>query len=88
MTWTGGAPNSYVTNSGYWTLDLSTSFTCRAPVSAGQFSVPSWILGQLSPGSGFLTVENDTFPQSFTASGLDFGRIEGSFATEKLVTYQ
>jgi hypothetical protein len=88
VNWTGGAPNSFVTVSGAWGLTGSFSFTCRAPLSAGQFTVPAWVLGQMPTGPGLLTMENDTFSASFTAAGLTYGRISGAVSNTVSVTYQ
>jgi hypothetical protein len=46
---------------------------CNAPASAQQFAIPSYVLQALPVGTGTLSVENSTNPQTFTASGLDFG---------------
>jgi hypothetical protein len=78
VTWTGGAAGTYVTINGTSTATvagqpLSVSFTCAAPVSAGQFTVPSYVLLALPAGSGTLGLDNFTNPTTFTASGLDFG---------------
>ncbi len=78
VNWTGGAANTYVYISGSSTANsVTASFTCYAPVSAGQFTVPSYVLLALPASSGIgggsLLVENVTAPQSFTASGLDYG---------------
>ena len=47
-------------------------FTCLAPVEAGQFSVPSYILLALPTGSGGTVVQNNVYG-SFSATGLDTG---------------
>ena len=63
---------------------MYTYFTCSAPVSAGQFTVPAAVLESLLPsgvmlgdgltttGNGDLYVVNGT-SQSFSAPGLDLG---------------
>jgi hypothetical protein len=84
VTWTGGASGTYVIISGSATSTAATaSFTCLAPVSAGQFTVPSYVLLALPAGSGSLSLENATTPVSFTATGLDLGiaLAAGSFST-------
>lgn len=74
VTWSGGATNSYVIISGSSSAGgVSGAFTCYAPVSAGQFTVPSYVLLALPAGSGSLSLENSTTPNFFTASGLDYG---------------
>ncbi len=74
VTWTGGATGTYVIISGSASsATASASFTCLAPASAGQFTVPSYVLLALPAGSGSLSLENATSPVSFTATGLDLG---------------
>ena len=74
VTWSGGATNSYVIISGSSTsAGVTGSFTCYAPASAGQFTVPSYVLLTMPAGSGSLSLENSTNPNLFTASGLDYG---------------
>jgi uncharacterized protein (TIGR03437 family) len=78
ITWTGGAPNSYVIITGASSSisgpsGVGISFKCYVPVEAGQFTVPSYILAALPAANGSVTVENETTPQSFTAPNLDYG---------------
>lgn len=74
INWAGGAAGSYVYIVGSSSSSTaSASFTCYAPASAGIFTVPSYVLLALPPGSGSLAVENVTTPVSFSASGLDYG---------------
>jgi uncharacterized protein (TIGR03437 family) len=74
ITWTGGASGSYVYIGGSSSSSsASASFVCYAPVSAGSFTVPPYVLLALPAGSGTLSVENITTPVSFSASGLDYG---------------
>jgi hypothetical protein len=87
ITWTGGVPNTYVAITGSSLLSNSAvgaSFTCYAPVGAGQFTVPSYVLLALpASASGGLAVNNGAAPGSFTASGLTAAGIvnaEVSFA--------
>lgn len=79
VTWSGGDPNSYVEISGTSsspqtpsTPVLGAGFVCYAPVSAGQFTVPSFVLLGMPIGMGSLAVQNSTTPVPFTASGLDY----------------
>jgi uncharacterized protein (TIGR03437 family) len=76
ITWTGGAPNTYVLIVGSSSSNsASASFTCYAPVSAGQFTVPSYVLLALPAGTnGNLMVEN-AVTGTFSASGLTNGSI-------------
>ena len=75
ITWTGGSPGSYVTISGSSSsASVSSYFVCLAPVAAGQFTVPPYVLATLPASTnGSLSVQNNTAPQSFTATGLDYG---------------
>ena len=47
-------------------------------MSAGQFTVPSYVLSAMPSSNGFLSVENDMSPQPFSATGLDYGLFEAS----------
>jgi uncharacterized protein (TIGR03437 family) len=84
ISWTGGAPNSYVIMSGSSSNSTaSASFTCYAPASAGQFTVPSYVLLALpASANGSLLVEN-AVTSTFTASGLTSGSLVSgvSFST-------
>jgi uncharacterized protein (TIGR03437 family) len=74
INWTGGAPASFVYIGGTSSSSTaSASFVCYAPVSAGSFTVPPYVLLALPAGNGTLGVTNESTPVSFTASGLDFG---------------
>jgi uncharacterized protein (TIGR03437 family) len=80
LTWTGGDPNGYVEIVGSSasaqtpsTPVLGAGFYCYAPVSAGTFTVPSYILLQLPIGMGSLALENATTQATFTAPGLNYG---------------
>lgn len=87
LTWTGGDGNGVVAirGSSFATAGSQTqgtSFLCSAPASLGQFTIPASILQALTPGAGTLTVENQSAPQSITASGLDLGYAHaGAFYT-------
>jgi len=95
VTWTGGAPNSYVLISGGAasaetpsTPVLGAGFFCYAAVSAGQFTVPSYILLQMPIGMGSLTVENSTTQAPFSASGLIYGYGFAAFYSSIAPAYQ
>jgi uncharacterized protein (TIGR03437 family) len=90
VTWKNAAPDSLVQISGFSSASygvdtLATSFTCSAPSSAGTFTVPPAVLLALPPtaasdgqvSASYLAVSNYTFPQSFSAAGLDAGVIYG-----------
>ena len=84
FTWTGGVPGSYVSVFGYSVINEPTEakggqsalyvyFTCSAPLSAGQFTVPAAVLESLPPSkAGYLYVANE-ITQQFSAPGLDLG---------------
>ncbi len=94
VTRNGGQPGTVVSITGTSTLatttpQISVSFTCYAPQSAGQFVIPSWVLLGLPPSTaGSLAIANITNPQSFTASGLDFAYTSGSVINDSTVAYQ
>jgi uncharacterized protein (TIGR03437 family) len=89
ITWTGGSAGTYVIISGTSSNSSVTGFfTCLAPVAAGQFTVPSYVLGTLPASTtGNLSVSNETVPQSFTATGLDYGFAIGYESTSINATY-
>ena len=92
VTWNGGSPGSYVIIGGSSSstaggLSVTASYSCYAPVSAGQFTVPPAILLQLPAGSGTASVENSTSFQPFTASGLDAGVSWGGVSISVNSTY-
>jgi hypothetical protein len=69
VTWSGGAPMSYMLISGTSTSatigsfgSVSAGFICYAPVSADTFTVPPFVLLGMPAGKGSLTVENVTTP--------------------------
>jgi hypothetical protein len=95
VTWTGGAPNSYVLISGGSSSPETPStpvfgagFFCYAPVSAGQFTVPSYILLQMPIGTGSLALENATTSVPFSASGLTYGYGFAAFYSSISPSYQ
>jgi uncharacterized protein (TIGR03437 family) len=76
VTWTGGQPGSVVVilgNSSSSTTGAFGNYTCYAPQSALQFTVPSYVTGTLPAGSGMTSVENVTDYSLFAATGLDVG---------------
>jgi uncharacterized protein (TIGR03437 family) len=84
INWTGGASGTYVFIDGSSTNasgSLSVTFECYAPVSANQFTVPSYVLLALPPsgaGEGSLGVSNSSPSQPFAASGLTTGYASAS----------
>ena len=74
VTWTGGAPGSYIFLSGSSSSgDAVGSFQCYAPESALQMTVPPFILSALPAGKGVVGLQNQTAYAPFSAKGLDVG---------------
>jgi hypothetical protein len=90
VNWTGGATESYVIISGNSTGSSGVygGFTCYAPQSALQFTVPPYVTGTLPAGTGTLSVENNANFGKFTATGIDYGVAFGITATSVNATYQ
>ncbi len=89
VTWTGGAPGTFVFISGSSSSGgVTGSFTCYAPQSALQFTVPSYVLDTLPAGTGSLSVENITQYTKFTAPNLDYGIGFGFTGFSTNATYQ
>jgi uncharacterized protein (TIGR03437 family) len=94
ISWTGGAPDSYVSIKGSSALlvdgwSLSPTFACAAPANLGRFTVPPQILLALPQGRLTVNIANQTVPQQLTASGIDFGYIVASSPeTQSSVTFQ
>jgi hypothetical protein len=90
VTWTGGASGTFVEIGGSSSATAGSAygyFTCIAPVSAGSFTVPSYVLAALPAGMGSVTVENETNFSSFTATGLNFGFAAGFVSFEVNSTF-
>jgi len=88
VTWSGGAAGSYVSISGSSQAtvggkQISASYTCLAPVAAGQFTVPPPVLLSLPAGTGTMSVADYTNVQLFNAPGLDLGLLIGGNSTSK-----
>jgi uncharacterized protein (TIGR03437 family) len=103
VTWSGGVPDKEfaliagLSSNG----QVTAGFLCAEKVSAGQFTVPAWVLssipatgtfsagGQIAP-SGLLAVGTASFTNvgRFTGLGLDFGVITYEQATASLANYQ
>jgi uncharacterized protein (TIGR03437 family) len=78
ITWNGGEPGTFVMISGNSSPGgVTASFTCLAPESPTQFSVPGYVTATMPAGSGTLAVANFTNYSSFTATGLDTGYAAG-----------
>jgi len=103
VTWNGGIPDKeFALIVGLSTNGQVTSgFLCAEKVSAGQFTVPAWVLSNL-PASATFTNQGQTAPSGllglgsapftsvgrFTGTGLDFGVITYEQATASLASYQ
>jgi uncharacterized protein (TIGR03437 family) len=75
-TWTGGLPGTYVYLGGVSTgSGVTAGFSCKVAVEAGQFTVPSYILLGLPPGSGGASIQQHDTDSSFSATGLDVGGV-------------
>jgi uncharacterized protein (TIGR03437 family) len=71
VTWTGGVPGTYVQiGGGSTTIDASATFLCIAPVEAGQFTIPTYVLAATPAGSGGINLINQSAPVAFPASGM------------------
>jgi hypothetical protein len=109
VTWTGGDPGGIVTISGA-SIQLGSDpsgnnavgafFTCTAPVSAGQFTIPAPVLLSLpastvfmpiagvSIDTGSLSVGTSSLPVNFSAEGLNYGFAGSSVIDSKTLGYQ
>jgi uncharacterized protein (TIGR03437 family) len=93
VTWSGGAGGGFVGINGSVAATLGTtqnagvSFTCYAPVSAGSFTVPQAVLLSMPGGNGSLAVGILSNPQTFTASGLDYGLAQSVIQYTSNVAY-
>jgi uncharacterized protein (TIGR03437 family) len=92
VSWSGGSSGTYVIIGGSSSAtvagqSVSGAYTCIAPVSAGSFTVPSYVLATLPGGSGSTSVSNYTNYQTFTASGLDSGFLFGGTSQSVNTTY-
>ena len=96
VTWTGGNPslqNGNLIIEGYSTNSSETvfgAFMCTAPVSAGSFTIPKWVLSLLpATGTGYIGIAPYPLgaiwigqmnnPVTFQATGLDKGILVDEF---------
>ena len=71
VTWSGGIPGTYVQIGGGSTVvSASATFLCIAPVEAGTFTIPAYVLEATPVGSGGINLINQSAPVYFPASGL------------------
>jgi uncharacterized protein (TIGR03437 family) len=90
FSWTGGTAGSYVILAGSSSNTATgafASYACIAPVAAGSFNVPSYVLSALPAGTGSSTLENTSTYQTFTATGLDSGFAFGGVVFSVNSTY-
>lgn len=105
LHWTGGNPalqNGEVTIGAYSSNSSFTNYAylqCTAPLAAGQFSIPGWVLSTL-PASGtyggsgvtlplgFVSIGQYNKPTVFSAQGLDRGIITDIFYYQQQVSFQ
>ena len=80
ITWTGGGDGvvhfiggAAPTINGHWVDILESDFACTAPASAGQLTVPPYVLAMVPAAAGSVSVWYTPSPQPFSASGLDLG---------------
>lgn len=81
LTWSGGAPNMYVTIMGG--PGLGPYFNCSTRVSAQRFTVPATVLLSLPASAtvaanSFLELENVVNTQTFAAPKLDVGFVSAT----------
>jgi hypothetical protein len=91
VTWPAASGPAYVLIGGSSAgTSVGSTFTCAAPLSAGQFTIPQEVLLSLPPsfGTGTLTMGFYSLPQTFTASGLDFALADVSVVNVSAVNYQ
>lgn len=92
VNWTGGFASTFVTITGTSSTTTSAgtvsgSYVCVAPGSAGQFTVPSYILRSLPAGTGSTSITNATMPSYFSASGIDLGLSFGQVSISATSSY-
>jgi len=96
VTWTGGSSslqNGEVTIAGYSAStngNLNSYFMCTAPLAAGSFTIPKWVLSALLPSGtayvgiapypvGYIWIGQFNNPVTFHATGLDRGIVMDEF---------
>lgn len=93
VAWTGGQSGQYAVISGQSnpaTPTEAASFVCTAPLSAGHFTIPPYILGALpasTTGGGTLSVATYTMPSGPSVSGIDRAFAWTSATNTKAITY-
>ena len=89
VTWTGGNPGTYVfiTGTSVSASGAAAGFTCMAPITAGQFTVPTYILSALPAGRGAVELQNYVYTP-LAASGLDIALAFADVAITANTVYQ
>jgi uncharacterized protein (TIGR03437 family) len=89
ITWAGGDPGTIVTILGTaFGAGSTAQFLCAADAAAGQFTIPSWVLAAFPAGEGYLTVQNQTLFNTFSATGTDRAYARGLVVDEILTQYE
>lgn len=89
VKWTGGQPNTWMNISGSaFTQAATGNFTCLAPVSAGQFTVPSYVFEAMPGQTMSVTVGNQSIPQTFSTTGIDYAYTMGTDSQTVTATLQ
>ena len=100
ITWTGGDPAGSVQIAGTSATGTdanayTSTFTCTAKTSDGQFTIPALVLLSLPPSivvstvpTGALLVGTVSAPKTFAATGLDTGVFVSSTQNLKTLNYQ
>lgn len=93
LTWTGGLPEYTATIAGTSgtigpTGVVGATFTCTVASTDGQFTPPADLMAAMPAGQGGLSVLFNQNPQTFVATGLDFGFLRLSYEMDQTVTYQ
>jgi uncharacterized protein (TIGR03437 family) len=89
VTWTGGDPNGYVTlqitsaNSVY-----NASIQCNAPMAAGSFTVPAYLMGTVFQSTGAIALTSVSGRASISATGLDAGGITATDTIQVQANFQ
>ena len=95
VTWTGGNPglqNGQVTIAGFSAGNNHTdgAFICTAPLSAGSFTIPKWVMSTIPPSTtynigaypipdAYIWIGQFNTPVTFQSTGLDRGIVVDEF---------
>ena len=76
VTWSGGIPGTWVQIAGgSTTINVSGTFLCFAPVSAGRFTIPSYVLLASPVGNGGINLINQNANQNQPITGIDYPNV-------------